>query len=177
MKFIQAARGAALAVSSVLSAVHVLRPKAPDYDVSYSEPALPFSVFAGIDPRPRIDSHLRLAECILHECMHLQLTLIEEVISLIATGDEHHHSPWRQTLRPTRGVLHALYVFRVIQEFFSVALTSTNLSGDERRHARHRINEIESEVAQVGDLSASHDLTPAGRAIVTRLQIGNRLAG
>jgi hypothetical protein len=175
MKFITAVRGAALAVSSVLSTVHILKPKSPDYDVSYSEPALPFSIFVGVNPKPRVDSDLRLVECILHECMHLQLTLIEEIVSLAASSSELHHSPWRQTVRPTRGVLHALYVFRVIQEFFSVALTSANFNDEERRHARRRVNEIGSEVAQVGDLSASQDLTSAGRGIVTRLQIGNKL--
>ena len=175
IKIIAGVQGAAIAVSAVLSAVHILKSKSPDYDVSYSEPALPFSIFVGIDPRVPFNRDLRLAESILHECMHLQLTLIEESISLIAFNNEHHLSPWRQTLRPTYGVLHALYVFRVIQDFFGAALSGLNLSDNERRHIRHRLREIDSEVEQMGNLSASQDLTCAGRALVARLQIGNNL--
>jgi hypothetical protein len=167
--------GAALAVSAVLSVVHILKPGSPEYDISYSEPRLPFSIFVGIDPRLRVNRHLRLAESILHECMHLQLTLIEERTSLIATDNEHHLSPWRQTLRPTRGVLHALYVFRVIQGFFSSLLASVSLSKDEHDHIQQRLKDIEIEVGQTGDLSSSRDLTPAGQALVERLQAGNKV--
>jgi hypothetical protein len=166
--------GAALAVSAVLSVVHILKPGSPEYDISYSEPTLPFSIFVGIDPRLRVNPHLRLAESILHECMHLQLTLIEERTPLIGTDNEHHLSPWRQTLRPTRGVLHALYVFRVIQEFFSALLVSVILSEDEYRHIQGRLRDIEIQVGQTGDLSSSQDLTPAGQALVERLQAGDK---
>ena len=169
--------GAARAVSSVLLAMHILKPKSAGYDVSYSEPALPFSIFVGVDATSRINSDLRLVESMLHECMHLQLTLIEEIVSLIASNYERRYSPWRQTTRPTRGVLHALYVFRVIQEFFSITLTSANLNNEDQRHARRRINEINSEIAQTEDLSSSQDLTYAGRALVKRLQAGNKLQG
>lgn len=167
--------GTALAVSAVLSVVHILKSGSPEYDISYSEPTLPFSIFVGIDPRLRVNPHLRLAESILHECMHLQLTLIEEHTSLIATDNEHHLSPWRQTLRPTRGVLHALYVFRVIQEFFSSLLASASLSEDEHDHIQQRLKDIEIEVGHTGDLSSSRDLTAAGQALVERLQAGNEV--
>jgi len=166
--------GAALAVSAVLSVVHILKPNSPEYDISYSEPTLPFSIFVGIDTRLGVNPHLRLAESILHECMHLQLTLIEERAPLIATDSEHHFSPWRQTLRPTHGVLHALYVFRVIQEFFNALLVSVSLCEDEHLHIQRRLKDIEIEVGQTGDLSSSRDLTPAGRALVERLQAGDK---
>jgi HEXXH motif-containing protein len=171
---ISGVRGAALTVSAVLSVVHILKPESAEYDISYSEPTLPFSIFVGIDPGWQANRDLRVAESILHECMHLQLTLIEDQMLLIAADNEHHLSPWRQALRPTRGVLHALYVFRVIQDFFSAVLASISLSADEHDHIRRRLNGIDAEVEQMGDLSVSQDLTPAGRALVARLQIGNK---
>jgi hypothetical protein len=175
IEIIASVPGAALAVSAVLSVVHVLKSESPEYDISYSEPTLPFSIFVGIDPTFPANPNLRLAESILHECMHLQLTLIEESTLLIAADSERHLSPWRQALRPTRGVLHALYVFRVIQEFFRSLIASVNLSEDDRVHIRRRLKDIEIEVGQTGELSSSQDLTPAGRALVVRLQAGNEV--
>jgi HEXXH motif-containing protein len=174
IRLISAVQGAAAAVSSVLSVLHILIPESPEYDVSYSEPSVPFSIFIGMTLDDQLHRDLRLAEGILHECMHLQLTLVEEQISLIAAENERHRSPWRQTFRPTRGVLHALYVFRVIHDFFADLILSVNVSDEERKYIRRRLSEISNEVEQVGDLSESQDLTPLGRAFVTRLLIGHR---
>lgn len=172
---ISSVRGAARTVSTITAIVHILKPDSSDYDVSYSEPRLPFSIFVGIDARWQVNLDLRVAESILHECMHLQLTLIEDQISLLVADNEHHFSPWRRALRPTRGVLHALYVFRVIQDFFTAVIASNHLSEAENSHVSRRLRDIDAEVELLGDLSASQDLTPAGRAFVVRLQAGNRL--
>jgi hypothetical protein len=174
MQLIARVPGTALAVSTLLSVVHILKPESPEYDVSYSDPTLPFSIFVGIDPGLRANPDVRLAESILHESMHLQLTLLEESTLLIAADNEHYPSPWRQTLRPTRGVLHGLYVFRVIQDFFNALLASASLSEDERDHITQRVKDIEIEIGQTCDLSSSHDLTPAGRALAERLHAGNK---
>ena len=175
IQMIASVPAAALAVSAVLSVVHILKPEAQEYDISYSEPTLPFSIFVGIDLKLQANPDIRLAESILHECMHLQLMLIEECTLLIAADNEHYLLPWRQALRPTRGVLHALYVFRVIQDFFSALLASVSLSEDEHIHVTRRLKDIEIEVGRLGDLSSSQDLTPAGRALVERLQAGNEV--
>jgi hypothetical protein len=166
-------RGAAVAVSAVLSVIHILKPEAPQYDVSFSDPTLPFSVFVGVHPESDVIQDLRLAESILHECMHLQLTLIESQTRLLDAENELHLSPWRQTLRPTRGILHALYVFRVIQDFFRALLSSAPLTSAERAHIQSRLSDIEAEVDQLGDFSASNDLTPIGRALAKRLLVRN----
>jgi hypothetical protein len=85
---ISVVRGAAVSVSAVLSVLHLLKPESPEYDVSYSEPSVPFSIFVGVQQEYQLNGDLRLAEGILHECMHLQLTLIEEQSALIAAENE-----------------------------------------------------------------------------------------
>jgi len=174
IRLISNVRGAAVAVSSVLSVLHILKPEFLEYDVSYSEPSLPFSIFIGISLDEQINSDLRIAENILHECMHLQLTLIEDQLLLVEDSEKLHPSPWKGTLRPTRGVLHALYVFRVIQDFFCDLNASVELSESERSHIVQRLREIDLEVLQMGDLSSSPDLTQIGKVLVQRLEIGNR---
>ena len=161
---------AAAAVGAVLAVLHVARPKRPEYDVSYSDPLLPFSIFVGIDGSEQANGDLRVAEGILHECMHLQLTLIEETVTMVSTGDEQHYSPWQGTMRPSQGVLHGLYVFRVIQDFHRTLLEGGSLTPGERTYLTRRIDTIKEEVASVGDLAASSDLTETGRRLAAALQ-------
>jgi HEXXH motif-containing protein len=130
--------------------------------------------FVGVAQGDLPHRDLRLAEGILHECMHLQLTLIEEQTPLLATETERHLSPWRQTLRPTRGILHGLYVFRVIQDVFAELILHEGLADNERRYMSRRVDEINDEVAQLLDLSFSQDLTATGSALAKRLLVGNR---
>jgi len=161
---------AAAAVGTVLAVLHVARPKRPEYDVSYSDPLLPFSIFVGIEGSEQANGDMRLAEGILHECMHLQLTLIEETVTMVSTKDERHYSPWQGTMRPSKGVLHGLYVFRVIQDFHRTLLESGSLRPGARTYLTRRIDAIEDEVAAVGDLAASRDLTETGRRLAAALQ-------
>ncbi|MEN3230233.1 HEXXH motif-containing putative peptide modification protein [Methylorubrum rhodesianum] len=161
--------GAAAAIGAVLAVLHVVRPEGPDYDVSYSDPDLPFSVFVGIDHRPAANGALRLAEGILHECMHLQLSLVEGTVPMVAGADERLHSPWQGTMRPVQGILHGLYVFRVIQDFHRALLEAGSLTEAERAYLGRRIAGIEEEAVAVRDLAGSRDLTPAGRELAVLL--------
>lgn len=161
--------GAAEAVGSVLAVLHVARPEGPDYDVSYSDPALPFSIFVGIEGATQPNGDLRLAEGILHECMHLQLTLIEGTIPIISGADEQHYSPWQAKMRPSQGVLHGMYVFRVIQDFHRALLDAGSLLPAERAHLARRIDTIEEEFATVSEFAQSSDLTPTGRRLASAL--------
>lgn len=158
--------------SSMLSTLHFLKPECPEYDVSYSAPNLPFSIFVGASLVEQRNGDLRLAESILHECMHLQLTLIETHVLLVETDELLHHSPWKRALRPTRGVMHGLYVFRIIQEFFRALQSSGGLSDLGREHITDRLSQIDAEVKEMGDLSSSTDLTRIGRTFVERMQLG-----
>lgn len=49
------------------------------YDVSHSTPVLPLSIFVSVPGADERHAELRLAESIIHEAMHLQLTFIESL--------------------------------------------------------------------------------------------------
>ncbi|WP_375458497.1 HEXXH motif-containing putative peptide modification protein [uncultured Enterovirga sp.] len=161
--------GAAVAIGALLSALHVLRPEGPEYDVSYSDPAVPFTIFVGIHPRAGAYGDLRLAESILHECMHLQLTLMESVAPIVVDGGERMHSPWQGTSRPILGILHGLYVFRAIQNFHRALLNRGAMTSDECRYLERRIDVIENEAQSVQGLTGSRDLTAVGQRLASRL--------
>lgn len=163
-------------ISQYLRALHVLEPPSADYDVSHSDPDVPFSIFTSVpvaDGRRR----LRLAESIVHECMHLQLTLIEDAIPLIATPAVQLFSPWRGTLRPIRGVLHGLYVFSVVHEFLRLLSLTGSLTSDEATLARTRRATILDEVAHVRNLQSADGLTASGRSLARHLCICLNLTG
>jgi HEXXH motif-containing protein len=122
--------------------VHIL--EAPiGYDVSHSDPELPFTIFVSLPQAGETDSVPRLAEAMLHESMHLQLSMIEHRVPLIAHDLECAYSPWKHEVRPVSGLLHGLYVFAVIHQ----VCERWGGSQDEWiRYGQRRRAEIEEEV-------------------------------
>ena len=110
-------------VSTLIRTCHVLKPENDSYDVSHSDPRTPFSAFVSVPRKRGPTDALRVAESLVHEAMHLQLTLIERLLPLVKESDLTYFSPWKGTQRSPRGVLHALYVFRAIHNFFGRLLT------------------------------------------------------
>jgi hypothetical protein len=148
-------------VGHVVRAVHVLS-AGLGYDVSHSEPTIPFSIFVSVPALGEKDSAIRVAESILHEAMHLQLTLMEEALPMVATEAE-GFSPWQRRNRPVRGLLHGMYVFSVIKRFMDVVC---ELRPELGFKAKQRRSEIEEEVASLDDFS--RHLTVPGRALYAR---------
>ncbi len=147
-----------------------------EYDTGYSDPAVPFSIFIGLHPgRDRVPA-IRLAEGVLHEAMHLQLSLIEDVLPLVGGSTDLRISPWQRRPRPMQGLLHGLYVFRVIQDWLSRLLQKDALNAHEYAHARKRLAEIEDECITLGGIVNSPDLTRHGRVLASSLAIGPAFA-
>ena len=156
------------AVAAYLRCVHVLQPPGADVDVSYSDPDVPFSVFVSI-PGPGRHAALRLAESLVHECMHLHLTLIEAVLPLVGDVRASIFSPWMRRPRPLRGVLHGLYVFSVIDAFLRVLESGGLLGPDQAAFAARRRRRIAGEIGRVDHAALAAGLTGDGKALVERL--------
>jgi hypothetical protein len=156
----------AATVGSLVRACHVLAADT-GYDISHSTPELPLSIFVSVPSADEPDAVLRLAESIIHEAMHLQLTLIESTVPLVQSTGGLAFSPWKQTARPVQGLLHGLYVFAVIDEALA-ALAA--VAPEARDFANRRRAEIASEVAIIGD--GRGGLTSVGVALWDRLIAG-----
>jgi len=138
-------------VTTLVRAIQILKPGDPDNDVSYSHPNIPFSIFVSICDKQTEETTLRIAESIIHEAMHLQLTLIENHIELVKPNStDNYYSPWRDEKRPARGVLHGLYVFRVVLDFFR-ELASSHGNNRVVEYANGRIKEIKTQFIHVRD--------------------------
>jgi HEXXH motif-containing protein len=121
-------------ISSVVKSIHPLQ--APrDHDVSHSTPELPFSIFVSIPDKDERDASLRVAESLIHEAMHLQLTLVDSIDPLTIDDRAGGYSPWKNEIRPVAGLLHGLYVFAVIYQALEF-LAGANGKGGQYCHKR-----------------------------------------
>jgi HEXXH motif-containing protein len=160
--------GVAKVVATLARSVHCVAARGAGYDSSHSEPTIPFSVFVSI-PSGEPYASLRLAESLLHEAMHLQLTLIEHHQPLVGADFGSGYSPWRQCERPVQGLIHGLYVFTVIQDWLLRLAADPALPIDDRTYVATRLGDIEAEVAQVAFLATSPGLTKFGRRLAQSL--------
>lgn len=147
-------------VCSLVRALHLIDTADDEIDVSLSEPGLPFSAFVSVPGPAAVAGALRVAEAIRHEAMHLQLTLVEAVVPLVARTERTFFSPWRNEHRTAQGVLHALYVFRVIDAFLGAAPFEIPALARLRPHAAERRAMI---ARQVRDPRLSRMRGPDGR--------------
>jgi HEXXH motif-containing protein len=102
--------------------------------------------------------------------MHLQLSLLERCVPLITPADAGFQidSPWKRAEREAGGILHALYVFRVIEQFWrGVAAVQTDPAVVE--FARTRCAEICEETKRVSNFASCPALTDEGQKLVERL--------
>ena len=155
-------------VGTLVRSLHVIKPGDADYDVSFSEPQVPFSIFVSV-PETRIaNDALRVGEAIVHEAMHLQLTLIEQTVRLALRTSLRIFSPWRNEYRTVQGVLHALYVFRVVDQFLSGAsiLTSHPVK---LAYIQRRRDEIAQQMVKIRSFEQCSDLTETGARFAKNL--------
>ncbi|GAA0886414.1 hypothetical protein GCM10009120_50130 [Sphingobacterium siyangense subsp. cladoniae] len=155
-------------VKSLVRAIQVIHVEDPEYDSSYTHPNIPFSIFVSVGKDISAISNLRVAESIIHETMHLQLTLIENFCPFVKIGSmEEFYSPWRDELRPIRGVLHGVYVFSAIKDFYKRILPFLELKTAD--FASYRVEQIEDELSQINDFKKNSDLTEYGANLVISL--------
>lgn len=156
-------------VFKLIRTVHLIKLVDDDYDVSFSEPQLPFSIFVSV-PKSRIKADfLRVAEAIVHEAMHLQLSLIEKVVPLVSSNEQKFYSPWKDEYRNSTGILHALYVFRVIESFYGQFGMKQDISPIDLDFIKSRRTEIFLQIREVSEFSRSSDLTEYGLRLTKRL--------
>lgn len=157
-------------VCSLIAALHLIDSQDDEIDISFSEPGLPFSAFVSVPGPHAVVGALRVAEAILHEAMHLQLTLAEAIVPLLkAPSGKKFYSPWRNEYRTAQGVLHALYVFRVIDTFLGSACFEGPALALMRSHAGERRATIARQIGEIRDFRKCADLTVDGVTFVDRL--------
>ncbi len=152
-------------VSCLTENLHIIQPEDDDFDISFSLPDIPFSIFVSVPSRRMENDTLRVAEAILHEAMHLQLTLIEQCVPLIIETDVKYFSPWKNEYRHPKGMLHAIYVFCVIKEFFC-SLVAKNQSRASIYYLENRCNIIAKQINEINSFIECPYFTNSGKSFV-----------
>lgn len=157
-------------VTNLVRSIQVLKQVDSEIDTSYSHPKIPFSIFLSVCDDNSNLSSLRVAESILHEAMHLKLTLIESVVQLVKpnTGNL-FFSPWRDEKRPAQGILHGLFVFRAVHDFYLEIVSTYNDDKEIINFFEYRIKDIKQEIESLKDFYNNVDLTMAGKSLVIEL--------
>ena len=130
-------------VTQPVKSIHILESTAEGYDISFSDPSIVFSIFVSVPSENSSHAALRVAEAVIHESMHLQLSLLEKQLPLAISQTARHFSPWKKGQRSASGVLHALYVFTVIDAWLRQLPASVNTYSTSRR------SEIAGQVAEI----------------------------
>ncbi len=156
-------------ISHLVRTMQVVGAEDPDTDISYSHPDLPSAIFFSVCTDNNAVGRLRVAESILHETMHLKLSLIERMIPVVIPGASgRFFSPWRDELRPAQGVVHGIFVFRTLLDFFREAEGRVK-DREAVGHVRDRQVQIGEELASLSGFEHCPDLTPAGASLITSL--------
>ena len=151
-------------VDQLVHCIHILEAEGELFDVSHSDPEVPLSVFISVPKQQVPNAALRVCESILHESMHLQLTLLEYKVTLVSHCRSTLRSPWRSELRPPRALLHGIYVFSSILDFFR--LLEPRLSNSDALYYVHRRrSEIVAELRSARANLRSTDLTDPGNLL------------
>lgn len=159
--------GLSLVCSRVIGELHLLRAE-PGYDVSHSEPRWRRKIFVSIPERYDEIGEVRLAESLIHEAMHLNLTDFEEVQPLVSDFVDKMKSPWKSDARPFQGVLHGLFVFACIGEYFTQVLQVLESNGLVNDHCKQRIEEIAAEIRSIDFGELNGGLTAKGASLARR---------
>jgi hypothetical protein len=145
--------------------LHLIKPVDIDYDFSFSEPSVPFSIFISVPQHRVANDALRVAEALVHETLHLQMSLIEKEVQLLKPNGSKFFSPWRKEHRPAQGVLHAIYVFKGIDSFIARLLASS-VSDESFEYMVSRRRKIAEELRRVQSFHNSSALTKLGKELV-----------
>jgi len=156
----------AASMTELVRAIHLIASAGEDYDSSHSDPAIPFSIFVSVPTSKGRRSLLRAAEGLVHEAMHLQLSLFEAICPLVDGSVQWGlYSPWKQTKRQTQGVMHGLYVFGILKWMWE-QIGAASGSQDDRVFSAQRIKEIAEEINAVRGVMDSPALTLQGKKFV-----------
>ncbi len=155
-------------VAGLCRSLHVLVASDNGFDTSYSDPSLPFSIFVSCPSPTEVNRVERLAESIVHETLHLQLSLMETVEPLVANSQDQTRffSPWKNEPRTVHGILHGVYVFGNLRYFWNFVAGSTP---QHSAFAERRIEEIDRELATVSQFPTNSALSAMGQQLAKSL--------
>ena len=118
-----------------------------------------------------------LAEQLVHEISHTRLFLVQMIDDLLVEDfpnqswtDARFYSPWRREPRPLNGILHGVFVFDAIAQFWFNVLTTSDALPELKLTGRRRLGQLVGQLAGGVESLARHGrFTASGQAVFNRL--------
>jgi hypothetical protein len=127
-----------------------------------------------------LDGEICLVETLVHEFSHNVLYALMDQHGILADDcpkQEIYYSPWRADARPLSGVLHAVFVFERVAEFYSRYLQRYPSAAAYREHYASVVGRL---MLGLRTLEAFARFNDEGKAFIARLSAGvakHRAAG
>lgn len=110
-----------------------------------------------------------LASVIVHECQHVKLNAILDLVPLAKPDQARYYAPWRGDPRPLLGLLHGAYAYLGVSDFWRVQ--STVPATPHQSYAQLEFARWSDSTDRVTEtLLASNSLTAAGSRFVHRMR-------
>lgn len=135
-----------------------------DITKSFTLSGLPHVIFLS-----DANSYLKIMENLIHECLHDELNIFMKFYNLIYETGALYYSPWRDDPRPIRGLVHAIYVFTGIFNFYCSVVDK--LLPEDKEYVIFRYNAIHEQLKLSFSQLKSHrdELTPLGSEFIDKL--------
>ena len=91
---------------------------APDRIVSFSDDVVPGALYVSVRRGEDLLPPELLADSLVHEYRHQKLYLLQRTVPLLEQDSPPVVSPWRSDPRPPSGLLHAVFVFSCLLDFW-----------------------------------------------------------
>lgn len=141
----------------------------PDKAVSFSDNIVPGALYVGITVRGGLIDPFLLAEALIHEHRHQKLYLLQREVPLVEVDAPLVCSPWREDPRPPSGLLHAVFVFVHLHEFWDHLATAA-ATPQLRAHAESERSVINERISRALPILRATRLTQYGMRLVDLLQ-------
>lgn len=139
----------------------------PDKIVSFSDNSVPGALYVSIKQGDHFVDVCDLADSLIHEHRHQKLYLLQRLVPLVSCDTPLVPSPWREDLRPPSGLLHAVFVFTHLLEFW-LHLSKCGLVNQGK--AERQVEIIQSRLLEGLGTLKNTSLTEVGSSLVDRLE-------
>jgi uncharacterized protein len=138
----------------------------PDKDVSFSDITLPGTLFIGVWSSTGLHSPYVIAASLIHEHLHQKLYLLQSRFEMFLPQSTLIYSPWPKTMRPPQGVLHAVYVFSHVAQFWQKMLETPAVEEMASEHLKLAIPRLEQ---CINDIRSQVKFTEIGHLLFDRI--------
>lgn len=141
----------------------------PDKVVSFSDDSAPGALYCSIRRSDGLIDEVDLADSLVHEHRHQKLYLMDRYVPVVLRDRPLVASPWREDPRPPSGLLHAVFVFVELLEFWR------HLADQRVARANGEVETISGRLADAFTTLDAVLLTEQGRRLVDALRVRAQL--